>query len=94
MTAAALEHFQPATPAEALRVAVDLIGSQAKTARLLGVAQPSVWKWLNKGQHLPAEHVLAVEAATGISRYELRPDIYPQDDAPPARDLGTMEPAR
>lgn len=28
---------------------------------------------------LPPIHVLAVEAATGISRHDLRPDIYPRD---------------
>jgi hypothetical protein len=39
---------------------------------------------------LPAEHVLAVEAATGISRHELRPDIYPvQSSGPEAPPEGT-----
>jgi DNA-binding transcriptional regulator YdaS (Cro superfamily) len=37
---------------------------------------------VNKGRRLPAEHVLAVEAATGVSRHDLRPDIYPREDAP------------
>lgn len=45
--------------------------------RLLGVSQPTVWEWLNKGKSLPAEHVLAVEAATGVPKEQLRPDIYP-----------------
>jgi DNA-binding transcriptional regulator YdaS (Cro superfamily) len=53
-------------------------------ARLLGIAQPSVWYWLHKAKPLPAEHVLTVEAATGISRHDLRPDIYPRDLAPVA----------
>ncbi|MFZ3485308.1 transcriptional regulator [Sphingomonas sp. 3-13AW] len=55
------------------------IGSQAAMARLLGIAQPSVWKWLQAEKPLPAEHVLKVEEATGISRHDLRPDIYPRD---------------
>lgn len=46
-------------------------------ARICGLAQPSVWKWLQSGKRLPAEHVLKVEAATGVSRHLLRPDIYP-----------------
>lgn len=46
-------------------------------ARLCGVKQPSVWRWLRITHVLPPEHVLAVEAATGISRHDLRPDIYP-----------------
>lgn len=45
-------------------------------ARLLGVSQPSVWGWLHKQKALPPEHVLTVEAATQIKRYDLRPDIY------------------
>lgn len=38
-----------------------------------------------KKRPLPPEHVLKVEAATGISRHELRPDIYPPEEqaAPP-----------
>jgi DNA-binding transcriptional regulator YdaS (Cro superfamily) len=49
--------------------------------RLLGVSQPTVWAWLRKGKPLPAEYVLKVEAATGISRHQLRPDLYPPEEA-------------
>lgn len=56
--------------------AVSLAGSQSELARRLGVRQGYVWKWLRKGRP-PAEHVIAIEKATGISRHELRPDIYP-----------------
>ncbi len=45
--------------------------------RLVDKHQTTVRERLLKGQPLWAEHVLAVEAATGISRHELRPDIYP-----------------
>lgn len=68
-------------PTEALKRAVELLGGQSAIARLLGVTQPSVWAWLNRGKELPAEHVLAVEAATGVSRHDLRPDIYPRPQA-------------
>lgn len=86
-------------PLAALRRAVDCLGSQAAMARLVGVAQPSVWRWLERGKPLPAEHVLKVEDATGISRHDLRPDLYPRDPAPAApppadRGLGEMEPVR
>lgn len=62
-----------------LHEAVRRIGSQGRMAKLCRVAQPTVWKWLNRDKPLPAEHVLAVEAATGISRHDLRPDIYPRE---------------
>lgn len=64
------------SPTTALRAAIKAIGSQSATGRLLGVSQAAVWRWLDKELPLPAEHVLAVEAATGISRHALRPDIY------------------
>lgn len=66
------------TPYESLHLAVDRAGSQSEFARICGVSQPTVWKWLNAIKRLPAEHVLTVEAATGVSRHNLRPDIYPR----------------
>ncbi|MCB2048550.1 MAG: helix-turn-helix domain-containing protein [Novosphingobium sp.] len=66
------------SPFEALELARDVAGGQASLARICGITQPSVWKWFQSSKRLPAEHVLAVEAATGISRHELRPDIYPR----------------
>lgn len=70
------------SPADALKLAVERTGSQTAFAELCGVSQTAVWKWLDGDKHLPAEHVLKVEAATGVSRHELRPDIYPLE--PPA----------
>lgn len=70
------EGRQFATPHEALREAVNVVGSQAAMARLLGISQPSVWKWLDRSKQLPAEYVRAVEAATGIPKEQLRPDLY------------------
>lgn len=67
------------TPFEALTAAVASAGSQAAMGRLLGVSQPTVWKWLQSTKRLPAEHCLAVETATGVSKHLLRPDIYPAD---------------
>ena len=66
-------------PADALRAAVKRVGSQAAMGRLLGVTQQAVGRWLDKGKPLPAEAVLVVEEATGISRHELRPDVYPRE---------------
>lgn len=76
--------------------AVRAAGSQSALARLLGCNQSTVYLWLRHRKLLPAEHVLTVEAATGISRHELRPDLYRLEDATPApRDVSAdMEPAR
>lgn len=65
----------------ALKRAVTKIGGQSAFARLIGVKQPTVWAWVHEGKQLPAEHVLVVETASGISRHELRPDIYPRENA-------------
>lgn len=70
-----------------------MLGSQARFARLIGVAQPSVWKWLDRGKALPAEHVLRVEQSTGVSRHLLRPDIYPADETASATTPYRPDPA-
>ena len=62
-----------ATP---LENAIAAAGSKYRLAKLIGIKPPSVYDWLRTGR-IPAERVIAVEAATGISRTELRPDIYP-----------------
>ena len=66
------------SPFEALKMANDRAGSQSELARICGVSQPAVWKWLQGGR-VPAEYVLRIEAATGVSRHDLRPDIYPRE---------------
>jgi TorA maturation chaperone TorD len=53
---------------EAIRAA----GSVSELARRLGISQPSVSNW----DRIPAERVLSVEAATGIARNVLRPDLF------------------
>ncbi|HEX2794685.1 MAG TPA: helix-turn-helix domain-containing protein [Croceicoccus sp.] len=78
----------PPSPFEALEKAVELAGGQSALARVCDVAQPSVWKWLQSSKRLPAEHVLAVEAETGISRHDLRPDIYPRNYPPAPEFIG------
>jgi DNA-binding transcriptional regulator YdaS (Cro superfamily) len=83
---------QGLTPQQALTQAVNRVGSQSALARICGVSQAAVWKWIDTGAVLPAEHVFTVETATGVLRHELRPDLYPrglQDDVPfsPPPDL-------
>ena len=65
--------------------AVEIAGGQQALAEKIGVRYQAVQKWL-KASRVPAERVLAIETATGISRHDLRPDIYPTD-APRASAL-------
>lgn len=67
------------TPFESLLMAIDRAGGQSALGRICKRSQPTVWKWLQSSKRLPAEHVLKVEAATGVSRHWLRPDIYPHE---------------
>jgi TorA maturation chaperone TorD len=57
-----------------LRAAIESIGGVSELARRVGISQPSVSNW----DRVPAERVLAVESATGVSRLRLRPDLYPE----------------
>lgn len=67
------------TPQQALERAISIAGGQTALAdRIGGIKQGHVWHWLHKSKRVSAEHVIAVEAATGVSRHNLRPDIYPE----------------
>jgi TorA maturation chaperone TorD len=57
---------------EGLNRAIDAAAGVAQLARKIGLAQPSVSNW----NRIPAQPVIAVEAATGVSREQLRPDLY------------------
>lgn len=58
--------------------AVRVAGGQSALARILHVTPQAVQKMCARGR-VPAERVLEIEKATGVSRHELRPDIYPTD---------------
>lgn len=73
-------------PDPAFARAVDLVGGQSAYARRFGRPQQTVSDRLRRGDLIWAEDVLAVEAATGVSRHDLRADLYPRDDANAARD--------
>lgn len=69
----------PMSRYEALQLAILRAGTQDALAALLSVTQPTISNWVTRSKQLPAEHVLTVEAAYGVSRHDLRPDIYPRD---------------
>jgi TorA maturation chaperone TorD len=55
-----------------LEEAIRAAGGVGALAKKIGISQPSVSNW----SRVPAERVLSVEAATGIDRTTLRPDLY------------------
>jgi TorA maturation chaperone TorD len=57
--------------------AIAAAGGVGALARKIGIAQPSVSNW----SRVPAERVLTVEAVTGVSRAELRPDLFAERPA-------------
>lgn len=56
--------------------AIETLGGPSKASAALGISNPSVvMNWKARGK-VPANKVLDVEALTGISRHDLRPDIF------------------
>lgn len=72
----------------ALLKAVQLAGgTQAAFAEKLrehtgrNVQQQHVSWWIAKSKKAPADYVLAIEAVSGVSRHELRSDVFGLDAA-------------
>ena len=61
-----------------LKEAIRIAGGQTALARLIGVQQGHIWNWLNRNKKVPASMVLKIEKAVGVSKHDLRPDIYPR----------------
>lgn len=59
-----------------IREAANAVGGVSELARRIGVHHSAVCHW----RKVPAERVLAVEAATesAVTRYDMRPDLYPR----------------
>jgi TorA maturation chaperone TorD len=57
---------------EGLSEAIRAAGGVGALAQKIGISQPSVSNWTRA----PAERVVAIETATGVSRVVLRPDLY------------------
>jgi TorA maturation chaperone TorD len=72
-----------------LQQAIRAVGGVSVLARKIGISQPSLSNW----PRVPAERVLSVEAATGIDRAILRPDLYAKRTEP-AGDIDEVDAAR
>lgn len=65
----------------AIEQAIEAVGGTRELARLCGVTYQAVQKWTVR---VPAERVLQIESVTGVSRHDLRPDLYPLEPRTPA----------
>lgn len=71
---------------EALKRACELAGGQKPLADRIGTTQSQVWYWLERSKRgVPAEFVLSIERETGVSRSDLRPDLWPVEVVDEAR---------
>ncbi|MRJ38484.1 YdaS family helix-turn-helix protein [Pseudomonas haemolytica] len=73
---------------DAMTSAAKAAGSQTALAKALGCTPQNV-QWMCSTGSVPAKHVLKIEAVTGISRHQLRPDLYP--DASPTLDANVRQ---
>lgn len=58
---------------QALKTAIELAGGATKLARALGDITPQA---ISQWDVCPVGRVLRVEELTGVSRHELRPDMF------------------
>lgn len=68
--------FFPMDDKSPLERAKERVGGQAALAKLIGVTAQAISQW----DEVPPLRVLDVERATGVSRSELRPDLYPTEE--------------
>jgi DNA-binding transcriptional regulator YdaS (Cro superfamily) len=68
------------TTQPALQKAIATLGGQVKLADAIQTSQQNVSNWLRTGKVAP-DKVILIEKVTGVSRHELRPDIYPPEES-------------
>ena len=59
-----------------LQQAIEATGNGKALAGRIGVTPQALSQW----RRVPAHRVLDVERASGVSRQELRPDLYPHEE--------------
>jgi DNA-binding transcriptional regulator YdaS (Cro superfamily) len=63
-------------PPEIVREAAANVGGLSQLAKLMGIRHTTFYRW----KEVPAERVLQIEKLTGVSRHDMRPDIYPRGE--------------
>ncbi|MDO9442195.1 MAG: YdaS family helix-turn-helix protein [Beijerinckiaceae bacterium] len=62
-----------------------MAGGPKSLGERIGISSQAISQWVE----CPPRRVIAVEAASGVSRHELRPDLYPPA-GPPIVQLQTV----
>lgn len=70
-----LEMLAMSNGKEALERAIKAVGGLDGLASPLGITPQAVSQW----EKVPPLRVLEVERVSGVSRHELRPDLYPDE---------------
>ncbi|HWV19502.1 MAG TPA: Cro/CI family transcriptional regulator [Devosia sp.] len=55
-----------------VEIAAEKAGGPIALAAALGIKHPALYSW----KRVPAERVLQIEKLTGVSRHDLRPDVF------------------
>lgn len=79
----------PMDPIQAFDLAVEHAGSESALARAVGCTPGNINQLRRKRSPISASLVLKAEASTGISRHDLRPDLYPREVAPAPATTGS-----
>lgn len=65
-----------------MELAIIKAGGSIPLARQIGTTRQLVEYWAKRSKKgAAADFVLRIEEATGVSRYQLRPDVYGREEA-------------
>ena len=63
---------------DALKKAIEAVGSQTALAKAVNVTPQAVQQWVSNGK-VSHKKVIDVERVSGVHRSELRSDLYPKE---------------
>jgi len=64
-----------AIPLTPVKRAAAAVGGVPRLAELLNCTRQAIYQW----DRVPADRVLEIERLAGVSRHDLRPDLYPEE---------------
>ena len=86
-----MDDSQLSVALDAFDRALTAAGSQSALARICGCTPGAIYQLVKQRKPLSGRFVLKAEAATGVSRYDLRPDFYPRPGGEDHHDASVSE---